>query len=81
MISGYWQAVGIQTQLVPMDYTAMRSGWVAKDPKIMGGVATWIGIGGGAAGNSIPAQQNNMTSKGVNQAAATIRNWTRCFCA
>ena len=35
----------------------------------MGGIATWIGIGGGAAGNSMPAQQNNMTSQGVNQAA------------
>ncbi len=69
VIAGYWQAVGIQTQLVPMDFTAMRNGWVAPDPKMMGGIATWIGIGGGAAGNSMPAQQNNMTSKGVNQVA------------
>jgi len=69
VISGYWQAIGIQTQLVPMDFTAMRNGWVAPDPKMMGGVATWIGVGGGAAGNSMPAQQNNMTSKGVNQVA------------
>ncbi len=69
VIAGYWQAVGIQTQLVPMDFTAMRNGWVAPDPKMMGGIATWIGIGGGAAGNSMPAQQNNMTSQGVNQAA------------
>jgi F0F1-type ATP synthase membrane subunit c/vacuolar-type H+-ATPase subunit K len=52
-----------------MDFTAMRNGWVAPDPKMMGGIATWIGIGGGAAGNSMPAQQNNMTSKGVNQVA------------
>ena len=52
-----------------MDFTAMRNGWVAPDPKMMGGIATWIGIGGGAAGNSMPAQQNNMTSQGVNQAA------------
>ncbi|MBV9577773.1 MAG: ABC transporter substrate-binding protein [Chloroflexi bacterium] len=69
VIAGYWQAVGMQTQLVPMDFTAMRNGWVAPDPKMMGGIATWIGIGGGAAGNSMPAQQNNMTSQGVNQAA------------
>jgi peptide/nickel transport system substrate-binding protein len=69
VIAGYWQAIGIQTQLVPMDFTAMRNGWVAPDPKMMGGIATWIGIGGGAAGNSMPAQQNNMTSQGVNQAA------------
>jgi ABC-type transport system substrate-binding protein len=69
VIAGYWQAVGIQAQLVPMDFTAMRNGWVAPDPKMMGGVATWIGIGGGAAGNTMPAQQNNMTSQGVNQAA------------
>ena len=69
VIAGYWQGVGIQTQLVPMDFTAMRNGWVAPDPKMMGGIATWIGIGGGAAGNSMPAQQNNMTSKGVNQVA------------
>ncbi|MBV9894913.1 MAG: ABC transporter substrate-binding protein [Chloroflexi bacterium] len=69
VIAGYWQGVGIQTQLVPMDFTAMRNGWVAPDPKMMGGIATWIGIGGGAAGNSMPAQQNNMTSQGVNQSA------------
>ena len=69
VIAGYWQGAGIQTQLVPMDFTAMRNGWVAPDPKMMGGIATWIGIGGGAAGNSMPAQQNNMTSQGVNQSA------------
>jgi ABC-type transport system substrate-binding protein len=66
VISGYWEAVGIQTQIVPMDFTAMRSAWIAKDPKIMGGVAPWMSIGGGSAANSIPAQQNHMTSKGVN---------------
>lgn len=69
MISGYWQAVGIQTQLIPMDFTAFRSAWLAKDPKIMGGVAPWMGIGSGSAANSIPAQQNHMTSKGVNISA------------
>jgi ABC-type transport system substrate-binding protein len=67
IISGYWQAVGVQTQPVPMDFTAMRNGWVAPDPKMSGGIATRIGTGGGAAGNSMPAQQNNMTNKGVNQ--------------
>ena len=66
VISGYWQAVGLQTQIVPMDFTAFRSSWLAKDPKIMGGVAPWMGIGSGSAANSIPAQQNHMTSKGVN---------------
>jgi peptide/nickel transport system substrate-binding protein len=64
VISGYWEAVGIKTQLVPMDFTAFRNAWVAKDPKIMGGVATYIAFG--AAANTIPAQQNHMTSKGVN---------------
>jgi peptide/nickel transport system substrate-binding protein len=66
VISAYWEAVGIKTQLVPMDFTAFRSSWLAKDPKIMGGVAPWMGIGSGSAANSIPAQQNHMTSKGVN---------------
>lgn len=69
VISGYWQAIGMQTSIVPMDFTAMRTGWVSADPKLMGGVVTWIGTGGGSAGNTMPAQQNNMTSKGVNQAA------------
>ena len=49
-----------------MDFTALRSAWIGKDPKIMGGVAPWMGIGSGSAANSIPAQQNHMTSKGVN---------------
>jgi tellurite resistance-related uncharacterized protein len=64
VISGYWEAVGVKTQLVPMDFTAFRNAWVSKDPKIMGGVATYISFG--SAANSIPAQQNHMTSKGVN---------------
>lgn len=69
VISGYWEAVGIQTQIVPMDFTAMRTNWVAADPNMMGGVVPWIGFGSGSAGNQMPAQQNNMTSKGVNHAA------------
>jgi peptide/nickel transport system substrate-binding protein len=69
VISGYWEAVGVKTQLVPMDFTAMRSGWVAADPKLMGGVVPWIGVGSGTAGNQMPAQQNNMTTQGVNHAA------------
>jgi hypothetical protein len=51
-----------------MDFTAMRSAWVAADPKLMGGVVPWIGTG--AAGNQMPAQQNNMTTQGVNHAAS-----------
>jgi len=70
VISGYWEAVGVKTQLVPMDFTAMRSGWVAADPKLMGGVVPWIGVGSGTAGNQMPAQQNNMTTQGVNHAAS-----------
>ena len=69
VVSGYWEAVGIQTQIVPMDFTAMRSAWVGKDPKIMGGVAPWMGIGSGSAANNIPAMQNHMTSKGVSISA------------
>ena len=69
VISGYWEAVGIQTQIVPMDFTAMRSAWVGKDPKIMGGVAPWMGIGSGSAANNVPAMQNHMTSKGVSISA------------
>ncbi len=69
VISGYWEAIGVKTQLVPMDFTAMRSAWVAADPKLMGGVTTWIGVGSGTAGNQMPAQQNNMTIQGVNHAA------------
>jgi peptide/nickel transport system substrate-binding protein len=68
VISGYWEAVGVKTQLVPMDFTAMRSAWVAADPKLMGGVVPWIGAG--AALNQMPAQQNNMTTQGVNHAAS-----------
>jgi ABC-type transport system substrate-binding protein len=64
VISGYWEAIGVKTQVVPMDFTAFRNAWVSKDPKIMGGVATYISFG--SAANSIPAQQNHMTSKGVN---------------
>jgi peptide/nickel transport system substrate-binding protein len=70
VISGYWEAVGVKTQLVPMDFTAMRSSWVAADPKLMGGVVPWIGVGSGTAGNQMPAQQNNMTTQGVNHAAS-----------
>jgi peptide/nickel transport system substrate-binding protein len=69
VISGYWEAVGVQTQLVPMDFTAMRTAWVAADPKLMGGVVPWVAVGGGTAGNQMPAQQNNMTSQGVNHSA------------
>jgi hypothetical protein len=46
VISGYREAGGIQTQIVPMDFTAMRSAWVARDQKIMGGVASRMSIGG-----------------------------------
>jgi peptide/nickel transport system substrate-binding protein len=69
VISGYWEAVGIQTQLVPMDFTAMRGAWVAGDPSEMGGVVTWIGVGSGTASNAMPSQQNTMTSTGVNHGA------------
>jgi peptide/nickel transport system substrate-binding protein len=69
VISGYWQAVGIQTQIVPMDFTAMRSAWVGKDPKVMGGIAPWMGLGSGSAANNVPAMQNHMTSKGVSISA------------
>ena len=68
VISGYWEAVGVKTQLTPMDFTAMRAAWVAADPKLMGGVVPWIGAG--AALNQMPAQQNNMTTQGVNHAAS-----------
>jgi peptide/nickel transport system substrate-binding protein len=69
VISGYWEAVGIQTQIVPMDFTAFRSAWLGKDPKIMGGVAPIVVSGGGSAANSMPSQQNHYTSKGVNLTA------------
>ena len=66
LISGYWEAVGIQTQLVPMDYSTMRSAWIAKDPKIMGGVTPFMSLGGGSAGSQIPGEQNHYTSSGIN---------------
>jgi peptide/nickel transport system substrate-binding protein len=71
VISGYWEAIGAKTQLVPMDLTAMRAGWAgaAPDPKLMGGVAPWVSVGGGAAGNQLPGNQNTMTSTGVNRSA------------
>ncbi|MBV9577795.1 MAG: ABC transporter substrate-binding protein [Chloroflexi bacterium] len=69
VISGYWEAVGIQTQIIPMDFTAMRSGWTSSDPKLMGGIAWGDWPGTGAAGNELPAEQNTMTSDGANVCA------------
>ena len=66
LLSGYFEAVGIQTQLIPIDYSAMRSGWVGKDPKIMGGVVPFVGQG--SAANNIAGQQNHYTTSGVNLA-------------
>src|SRR5207249_4010195 len=45
ILAGYFEAVGIKTQLLPIDYTAMRSGWVGKDPKLMGAVVPYVGQG------------------------------------
>ena len=64
VLSGYFEAVGIQTQLIPIDYTAMRSGWIGKDPKLMGGVVPYMGLG--SAANDIAGQQNHWTTAGVN---------------
>src|SRR5262249_48341884 len=36
VLAGYWQAVGINTQIKPIDYATMRTGWIGKDPQIMG---------------------------------------------
>jgi peptide/nickel transport system substrate-binding protein len=64
VLSGYFEAVGIKTQVIPIDYTAMRSGWVGKDPKLMGGVVPYMGLG--SAANDIAGQQNHWTTAGVN---------------
>ena len=66
LLTSYWQAVGIQTQVAPIDVDAMRSAWVALDPKMTGSVVPWIG---GTRPNNIAGQQNNMTSAGINVAA------------
>jgi peptide/nickel transport system substrate-binding protein len=63
IISGYWEAVGIKTQITPMDQSAMRSQWVAKDPNMMGGVTAWIG---NSADFTMAAFRNGWTTKGVN---------------
>jgi peptide/nickel transport system substrate-binding protein len=64
VLSGYFEAVGIKTQLIPIDYTTMRSGWIGKDPKLMGGVVPYMGLG--SAANDIAGQQNHWTTAGVN---------------
>jgi peptide/nickel transport system substrate-binding protein len=64
LLSGYFEAVGIRTQVIPIDYTAMRSGWIGKDPKLMGGVVPYMGLG--SAANDIAGQQNHWTTAGVN---------------
>jgi peptide/nickel transport system substrate-binding protein len=66
VLTGYYEAVGLKTQLLPIDYSAMRSGWVGKDPKIMGGVVPFVGQGPSA--NNIAGQQNHYTTTGVNLA-------------
>jgi peptide/nickel transport system substrate-binding protein len=66
LLSGYWEAMGIQTRVVPIDVSAMRSAWIALDPKAAGSVVPWVG---GTRPNNIAGQQNNMTSKGINVAA------------
>ncbi len=63
ILAAYWQAVGLKTQLVPIDFTAMRSGWIGKDPKIMGNVVPWVG---NSSDTTMAAELNHMTSKGVN---------------
>jgi peptide/nickel transport system substrate-binding protein len=63
VLAGYWQAVGLTTQLVPIDFTTMRSGWIGKDPKIMGNVVPYIG---NSSDRTMAAEQNHMTSNGVN---------------
>jgi hypothetical protein len=35
--------VGINTEIVPIDFATMRSGWVVKDPNIMGRVVPEVG--------------------------------------
>jgi ABC-type transport system substrate-binding protein len=63
VLSGYWQAVGINTEIVPIDFATMRSGWVGKDPNIMGRVVPWVG---NSSDTTMAAELNHMTSKGVN---------------
>jgi peptide/nickel transport system substrate-binding protein len=64
VLAGYWQAVGLETQIVPIDYSTMRSGWIGKDPKIMGTMVPYIG---NSSDTTMAAQLNHVTSKGVNQ--------------
>jgi peptide/nickel transport system substrate-binding protein len=66
ILSGYFEAVGVKTQLIPIDYTAMRSGWIGKDPNLMGGIVPYVGQGPSA--NNIAGQQNHYTTAGVNLA-------------
>jgi dipeptide transport system substrate-binding protein len=66
LLSGYWEAVGIKTRVVPIDVSAMRSAWIGLDPKAVGSVVPWVGA---TRPNNIAGQQNNMTSKGINVAA------------
>jgi peptide/nickel transport system substrate-binding protein len=66
IVSGYFEAVGVKTQLIPIDYTAMRSGWIGKEPNLMGGIVPYVGQGPSA--NNIAGQQNHYTTSGVNLA-------------
>jgi len=63
VLAGYLQAVGVTTQVVPIDYTAMRSGWIGKDPNIMGGMVPYIG---NSSDTTMASELNHVTSKGVN---------------
>jgi peptide/nickel transport system substrate-binding protein len=66
LLVAYWDAVGLKTQVVPIDNSAMRSAWIALDPKTVGVVVPWVG---GTRPNNIAGQQNNMTTKGINVAS------------
>jgi peptide/nickel transport system substrate-binding protein len=59
LIAGYLEAVGIKTQVVPMDISALRADWMGKSPNIMGGIVAWIG---NSADTTMAAYQNHYTN-------------------
>jgi peptide/nickel transport system substrate-binding protein len=59
LIAGYLEAVGIKTQVVPQDQSALRSDWMGKSPNVMGGIVPWVG---NSADTTMAAFQNHYTN-------------------
>ena len=63
VISGYWEAVGVKTQLVPMDFTAMRSALGGRGPEDDGRRRTVDRRRGGLEPDAGPTEQYDDTGR------------------